>query len=179
MKKCSITVTALFLALSLFTPSSYGDEIYLSSECQPIKVYLKGFSNESGQPQISAEEFAKEVAKAFTNRKAVLFQVVKTPEESDIVVSGAIKRYQYLDRGPLTLTPGIGVMVVDAVATATENYVEMAVEFTIADAKDGSTLWKNTLHSYIKQTMTPDESIPLIYDKAARGFVARSFGKGK
>lgn len=55
--------------------------------------------------------------------------------------------------------------------------VYIKVEYTVTDTKSGKTLWKDTVKEYIKKKMTPEESIPLIYDVVTRAFVWRCFGK--
>ena len=92
-------------------------------------------------------------------------------------MSAEIKSYQYLEKGPFKPNPGIGTTLLDAAATMTENYVEMAAEFTITDTKSGNTLWKDTVSTFIERMMTPEQSIPLIYEKLPRTFLWKSFGK--
>jgi hypothetical protein len=82
-----------------------------------------------------------------------------------------------LNRGPFNPNPGIATMLADAAATATLNYVEMAVLYTIIDAKNNKVLWSDDVKEYIKKTMTPEESIPLICDKVDRTFLSQCFGE--
>lgn len=182
MKKASRIVLSTIvtcIAIQMSQPACAESIGNLVRNRQPIKVFVRDFSNESGQNQVVLSEFKKEIEKAFTNRKSVSFQVVKTPGDSDVEVSGIVKQYQYLHRGPFKITPGIGTLVADAVATATSNYVDMVVSFAVLDARTGQELWGDTITSYVKRVMTPSESIPLVYDKIARAFVSRSFGKGQ
>jgi len=143
----------------------------------PVKAYIKEFTNQSGQNQIIPEEYKKSLESALLNRKAVKFEIVKSPELSDVQISGVIKKYQYLERGPMKVSTGVGTMLLDMAATATHNYVEMEVAFTIIDTKTNKSLWEDTVSAYIKKVMTPEESIPLIYDKISRNFLWKSFGK--
>ncbi len=144
-----------------------------------IKVYLKGFTNDSGQGHISPEEFRKVLESSILNRKSVKFEIVNTPEASDVQISGVIKKYQYLERGPVKINPGAGTMLLEMAATATHNYAEMETEFIITDTKAGQVLWQDTINTYIKKVMTPAESIPLVFDKLSRTFLWKSFGKKK
>ena len=143
----------------------------------PVKVYIKEVINQSGQNQVIPDAFKKELAVSLSERRSIKFEVVDRPAESDIEVSALIKSYQYMERGPFKPNPGIGTMVLEAAATATQNYVEMAVEYTVSDTKSGKTLWRNTVNEYLKKNMTPEESVPLIYDAVARAFVWKCFGK--
>jgi hypothetical protein len=84
-----------------------------------------------------------------------------------------------MERGPLKPTLSLETAAIDAVATSTQNYADMNVAFTIVDTKTGKTLWQGDVYDYLKKTMTEQESLPLIYDKVARKFVVKSFGKAK
>lgn len=142
----------------------------------PVKVHISSVTNESGQSHIPVELFKKTIEDSLNGRKAMDFDTVNDPALSDIRIAAIIKKYQYLDRGPFKPSPGIGTMLADAAATATSNYVEMEVLYTITDAKTGKVLWADDISEYIKRAMTPEESIPLIYDKVARTFVSQCFG---
>ncbi len=142
-----------------------------------VKVYIKEVINQSGQNQIMPEIFKKELEASLHQRRSIKFEVVNSPAESDIEMSALIKSYQYLEKGPLKPSMGIETTLLDAAATMTENYVEMAVEYTVVDTKSNKALWKNTISEYIKKKMTPEESIPLIYDVVTRTFIWKCFGK--
>jgi hypothetical protein len=144
---------------------------------RPIKVFVTGFSDESGQAGIRPEDFKKEFEKALLNRKSVIFEIAATPAESDVQISGVIKSYQYLEKDPLRPSPSTATLILDAVTT--ENFVEMFAEFTVVDTRTGAAVWKDTVSTFIKRMMTPAESIPLIYEKLSRVFLWKSFGKGK
>ncbi len=144
-----------------------------------IKVFVKGFINESEKKDLSIDDFKKEVEKAFTNRKSITFEVVTSPEASDLEISGTIKKFQYLVKGPMKPSLGIETMALDMAATMTLNYVDMNVNFTIVDRKSGKILWNEDVYDYEKEKMTEKESIPAIFDKVARKFIVRSFGKPK
>jgi hypothetical protein len=175
-----LLTVCLVCLLGFLTTQALGDDLgRLADSSRPIKIYIKDFVNDSGQPQIVIEDFKKEVAKAFANRKSVSFEIVDEASKSDLEVSGRIKQYQYLHRGPLKPTISAAFMLADAAATATSNYVEMAVQFAIIDVKTGAILWGDTISVYAKRVMTPNESIPVIFDKIARAFVSKSFGMGR
>ncbi len=169
-------------ALFICQPPALAQQTNISSMVankDVIKVFVMGFTNESGQGHISPAEFEKMVRKSLSERKAVKFEIVNDPASSDVQISGVIKKYQYLDRGPMKFSPGLETMALDAAASATMNYVEMEVEFTVIDTKTNEVLWKNIVNDYIKELMTPTESIPKIFDKISRVFLWRSFGKRK
>ena len=178
MKRAYRVVAAALLAVSLAVSAGHCSDIDLramSHSKQPIKVFVKDFSNESGQAQVSAADFKKEVEKAFVGRKSVSFVLAKSPQESDVVVSAVIRGYKYMDKDPIK--PSINViMALDAVTI--ENYAELSADFTVTDSKTGSVLWQENVESYVKKTMTPAESLPMVYNKLARHFVAKAFGKG-
>ena len=154
-----------------------GDLSYLTKQKRQIKVFLQNFVNESGQNQVSVEDFKKAMEMALLNRKSVIFAIVKTPAESDVQVSGIIKKYQYLKEDPIKPTASAAVLILDAATT--ENFVEMEADFKVVDTKSGKIEWEDKVSTYIKKMMTPGESIPLIYEKLSRNFLAKSFGKPK
>ena len=145
----------------------------------PVKVFLKDFSNESGQSQVAEIDLKEAVAAALENRRSVRFEVVKSPQESDVEISGVIKEYKYMERGPLKPKSALPLTAIDAVATATHNYVEMQVEFVIVDSKTRLEVWRDRVNDFIKRVMTPAESIPLIHEKISRTFLGKSFGNPK
>jgi hypothetical protein len=142
----------------------------------PVKAYVGAIVNESGQRQMSPDVFKKILENSLNSRKAMDFDTVASPAESDIQITASIKKYQYLERGPFKPSPGIGTMLADAAATASLNYVEMEVMYTITDTRTGKVLWTDDVNKYIKEMMTPEESIPLISDKVARAFITQCFG---
>ncbi|MCM8791052.1 MAG: hypothetical protein NC938_05055 [Candidatus Omnitrophica bacterium] len=152
-------------------------ELEQMSNKQPIKVYLASFSNESGEKDLKVDELKQEVEKAFANRKSVRFEIVKSPAESDVQVFGIIKKFQYLTKDPVRPAISVALMALDAAIT--ENFVEMDVQFTIINTKTGALIWKDNVVRFLKRSMTRAQSIPLIYDKIARAFVSKSFGKGR
>lgn len=142
---------------------------------KPISVYLQNFVNESGQPQVKADEFKKTFERSLLNRKSVKFTLASSPEASDLQISCVIKKYEYLKDDPVNSLAGPTAILLDAATR--ENYAGMSAEFTVVDTKSGSTLWKNTLSAFVEKMMTPDESVPLVYDKLSRTFLWKSFGK--
>lgn len=146
---------------------------------EPVKVYIKSVTNESGKSEVEPDKFRKSLEKIFSERKALRFAVVKSPSESDIQVEAIIKNFNYLNRGPLKSVPVMGLSIVDAAATATQNYVEIGVEYAVIATNTGQVLWKSGLADYLKRVMTAEESLPLIYDKIARVFLWKCFGKSR
>jgi len=140
-----------------------------------IKAFVGDFTDQSGDKAVSTADFKKAVEKALLDRKSVKFELAKAPMESDVLISGVIKKYEYLKNDPITSYGGSGTFIIDAVTT--ENYVRMDVEFKVADPKTGGVVWQNEVTTFIKRMMTPAESIPLIYEKVSRTFLAKSFGK--
>ncbi|MFH1189595.1 MAG: hypothetical protein V1682_02755 [Candidatus Omnitrophota bacterium] len=149
---------------------------HLFDEKSPVKVYVSAVTDESGESLVSVDEFKKSLEDSLNNRRAIDFDTVTDPFGSDIQVSAAIKKYKYLERGPFNPSPGIATTLVDAAATATSNYVEMEVLYTVTDTNTGGLLWSDDVKEYIKRVMTPEESIPLIYDKVTRTFTSQCFG---
>lgn len=178
MKYLKCLAAVVILALVSQPVCFAGNDNNLSSlvdSGKTIKVFLQNFTNESGQTQISADLFKKAVETALSNRKAVKFEIVQSPEASDVQISGAIKNYSYSKTDPINSYGATATLVLDAVTN--ENYAEMTVAFTVTDTKRGNVLWSKEIKGYIEHTMTPEQSLPLVYDKVSRDFLWRSFGK--
>jgi hypothetical protein len=175
----TVRAAAAIVALCFALTASYGychelTDMALSK--RPIKVFLGEFSNDSGQAQIAPDAFRNEVEKALKDRRSVSFVIVKSVPESDVQVSAAIKGYQYLEKDPVKPSLGM-IMAIDAVTS--ENYAELSAEFTVVNTATGGVALKEDITGFVKRMMTPAESVPLVYDKLARKFVADSFGKGE
>lgn len=148
-----------------------------NNHIQPIKVFIKEVKNGSGQKEIVPDAFKTALEVSLKARKAIPFEIVGDASQSMIQITAVISHYQYLERGPFKPSPGIETTLLDAAATMTENYVEMAVDYTVVGTKTGETLWTHTINEYLKKEMTPAESIPLISDIVTRTFIWRCFGK--
>lgn len=147
----------------------------LANKGSPIKVFVKGFVNDSGQSQVLPQDFKKSFEAALLNRKSVSFELAESPETSDIQIEGVIKKYLYSKNDPITCYAGTPGVILDAVTT--ENYAEMSADFTVTDTKTGKILWNKPITNHVKQRMTAEKSIPLIYDKLSRTFLWKAFGK--
>jgi hypothetical protein len=144
---------------------------------RPIKVFVNNFTDESSHGLVKPGEFKTELEKSLANRKSIKFEIMSDPSNSDIQISGIIKKLQYLERGPMKFTPSIQGVLLDAAATASLNFVEMEVHFIITDTKTKKILWDRMVNEFKKRAMTPEESVILIHDKMARTFLWKSFGK--
>lgn len=168
-------LAVIFFATSLLAAGN--DLSALVQNKDIIKVYVKDFVNESGQGQILAADFKKALENTIANRKSVKFELVLSPGASDVQISGVIKKYLYSEADPITSFAGPTALLVDAVTT--ENYAELVVDFTVTDTKSGGVLWEKSMKSFVKHTMTPAQSIPMVYEKLSRDFLWKSFGKRK
>jgi hypothetical protein len=177
MVKKLILAFCMFSLLGLTSALAQEEPIGRMFKTEPVKVYIKDVVNQSGQAQITPESFKKALEQSFHKRRAIKFEIVNTPAESDIQVTTVIDKYQYLVKGPFKPSPGVDTMLLDAAATMTENYVEMTVDYSVTDTKSGKELWKSAISEYIKKKMTPEESVPLIYDTVTRTFIWKCFGK--
>ena len=177
-KLCFFVGIASLLFSQLTAIAEEGDLHRLADNKGYIKVFVDNPVNRSGQGFI-AESLKKALESAFANRRSVKFELVKTPGESDVQITAVIKKFMYMEKGPLKPTPGIGTTLLDAAATMTENYAEILVDVAVIQFGTGEILWKDTLNPYLKQKMEPEESIPLISDRVATNFVAKCFGKSK
>lgn len=178
MKKTARVVMVAAVALGFMLGASHGycgELTDMALTKHPIKVFLGEFTNTSDQVQIAPDLFRKEIEKAFAERKSVSFAIVKSPQESDVQVSAAIKSYQYMEKDPVKPSLSV-IMALDAVTS--ENYAELSAEFTVVNTATGGVALKENLTGFVKRMMTPAESVPLVYDKLARKFVADTFGKG-
>lgn len=165
----AVTATAAMAEKANPTPYLKGDKV--------VKVYVKDIVNESGDNRVSAEAFKKVFEQSLLNRKSIKYEITKSPEDSEVQISGVIKKYQYAEKDPVKISPSAASIALDAVTT--ENYVEMTVDFTITDTAKNKVIWKEEVYDFVKHTMTPEESLPIIYDKVSRTFMWKSFGKGR
>lgn len=172
-----LIIASLFLSQSIVMAEGDGNLCRLADGKGCIKVFINDPVNESGQGQVIPDNLKKSLESALVNRKSVKFEVVKTPEESDVQVATVIKKFQYMQKGPFKPTPGIGTTLLDVAATMTENYAEIIVNFVVTKSQLGDILWKDTLNPYVKKSMSPEESVPVLSDKVASHFVWKCFGK--
>ncbi len=142
-----------------------------------VKVYISGVTNNSGQAEITADGFRKVLESSINNRRSIKFEIVPDAAASDFRIAAVIKKYAYSKTDPINSVAGPSALLLDAVTT--ENYAEMSVDFTVTSTKTGKAVWKENVSDYVEHTMTPEESIPLVYDKTARRFLWKAFGKGK
>jgi len=175
-KICVTLIAVLFVGTAAF--AEYAKLTHLAKSKEPVKVYVGDFTNEVGE-KLSIELFRSELEKAFTNRKSTTFVIVKDPAASTIQVTGIVKKYQYMDRGPFKPNPGIGTMALDMAATASHNYVEIETTFTITDTATKSVVWQDSVATYVKKNMTEEQAKIRIMDRVDRDFIAKAFGKGK
>jgi len=143
----------------------------------PVKVYVSGVTNESGQAQIVADDFKKALESSLKNRRSMKFEIVGDPAASDIKIAAVIKKYSYSVTDPINSVAGPSALLLDAATN--ENYAELGVDFTVTSTKDGAVVWKDNVFDYVEHMMTPAESIPMVYDKVTRRFLWQAFGKGK
>lgn len=142
-----------------------------------VKICITGVTNESGQDQISADDFKKALESSLKNRRSVKFEIVTDPSASDFRISAIIKKYSYSKTDPINSVAGPSALLLDAATN--ENYADIGVDFTITSAESGKVVWQDNISDYVEHMMTPAESIPMVYDKAARRFLWKAFGKGK
>lgn len=157
--------------------ASEGDLHKMGRDMPVIKVFIGDISNKSGHDPINASDFKNSLEEAIKNRKSVNFEIVKSLDISNIQITAIIKKYQYLKDDPITTYGTSWGFVLDAATS--ENYTELQVEFTVADSKSGNILWKQDVTTFAKKMMSPEESIPLIYEKTSRTFLSKCFGKGR
>ena len=144
---------------------------------EAIKIYISGVTNESGQSQINADNFKKVLESSIRNRRSVKFEVVTDPLISNFQISAVIKKYSYSKTDPINSFTGVPALALDALTT--ENYAEMSADFTITSTKTGNIVWKDNVFDFVEHMMTPEESTSMVYDKTARKFLWKAFGKGK
>ena len=148
-----------------------------SDKGNPVKIYLSGVTNESGQDQISADAFKKVLESSIRNRRSVKFEIVNDPASSNFQIAAVIKKYSYSKTDPINSVAGPSALLLDAATT--ENYAELGVDFVVTSTGNGKIVWKENVFDYVEHMMTPAESIPMVYDKTARRFLWKAFGKGK
>lgn len=176
-KKALFICCIAVLAISQVALGATVDISRQISRNDPVKVYISGVANDSGQGEVSPEEFKKVLESSLQNRRSVKFVVVNDPAGSDFQIKAAIKKYAYSKTDPINSLAGPSALILDAATT--ENYAELTVDFTVTATKSGNVVWQDSVMDYKERPMTPAESIPVVYDKVARKFLWKAFGKGK
>lgn len=174
-----VLFVSLIMVLAAFQAACAGtvDISRSSDKGNPVKIYISGVTNESGQSQINPEDFKKALESSLKNRRSVKFEIVSDPASSDFQIAAVIKKYSYSKTDPINSVAGPSALLLDAATT--ENYADLDVDFTVTSTKDKNIVWKDNVSDYVEHTMTPDESIPMVYDKVGRRFLWKAFGKGK
>jgi hypothetical protein len=177
MKKCIVSLMCACSIMAYSLCLAREDDLSgLAQKKRPLVVSLAGFADQSGQPGIDVAEFKKAFETALVKRGGGRsFRLAESPDAGDIQIAAVIKKYQYLEKDPITSYGGPALFLLDAATT--ENYADLEVEFTVTDARTNSVLWKNTVSTFIKRMMPRDKSIPLVYDKLSRTFLWKCFGR--
>ncbi|MEI6862909.1 MAG: hypothetical protein WCK38_00705 [Candidatus Omnitrophota bacterium] len=169
-----------FIAILAAWQAVYAETIDISrylDKGNPVKIYISGVTNESGQDQVSADAFKKVLESSIRNRRSVKFEIVNDPASSNFQITAAIKKYSYSKTDPINSVAGPSALLLDAATT--ENYAELGVDFIVTSTGNGNIVWKGNVFDYVEHMMTPGESVPMVYDKTARRFLWQAFGKGK
>ncbi|MEI8345039.1 MAG: hypothetical protein WCG06_03095 [Candidatus Omnitrophota bacterium] len=181
MRKVKLLVAAVVACLA-FARVAGAEDGALGTQLkahEPVKVSFGEFVNQTGSQEVTAETFKKALEEALAARKSLRFELVSNPGDGRIQISGTLKKYQYLEKGPLKITPSLGMTAIDAVRTATGNYVEMEVELVVLEPHSGRILWKDVISTFLKEPMTQKQSVPRIYQKVLKSFLKNCFGKPK
>lgn len=150
----------------------------LAKKKGPVAVWIVSVTSEAGKSEVNADDFRKSLEDVITKRGGgKSFLLSASPEASDVQISAVIRGYEYLEKDPITTFGSPSGMLLDAMTT--ENYVAMKAEFIVTDTKTGKTLWDDSVTSFIKRMMTQKDSVPLIYNKLARTFLWKCFGRPK
>lgn len=178
MHRYVVLVLALAVTICGIAAASEENLSYMTNSGKPVKVFIASFTNESGQGQIMPEAFKKAFETAVAKRGGGRsFEITSDPASSQVQISAIIKKYLYSKTDPITSFASPSAVALDAMTT--ENYVTMDVEFTVVDSKTSKVLWQKKTSDFVKHTMTPEESIPMIYDKVSRTFLWKCFGRPK
>ncbi|MBN1526697.1 MAG: hypothetical protein JW919_03830 [Candidatus Omnitrophica bacterium] len=179
MKKiliCAVAGCIIFThALAAATQIDLGR---LAKKKGPLAVWIVSVTNEAGKSEVSADDFRKSLEDVIVKRgRGKSFLLSASPEASDVQISAVIRGYEYSEKDPITTFGSPSGLLLDAVTT--ENYVAMKAEFIVKETKTGKTLWDDSVTSFIKKMMTQQASVPLIYNKLARTFLWKCFGRPK
>lgn len=177
MRFIALAAVVAALVSGLAYAAQEGDLSYLARNGKVVKLYIKNISKDCESDLVSAEGFRKILEDSIRNRKSVKFEIVNSSGSSDMQMEGSIKKYLYSETDPITSYAGAGGLLLDAATV--ENYGEMTVDFTVIETKTGKVIWQKSIMAFKKGKMTPQESVPLVYDKVSRAFLSKSFGKPK
>lgn len=177
-KICAVILAVCFMVACSVAAAEQIELGRLARNKGPLAVWVASVTNGAGKAEVNADDFKKSLEDAIAKRGGgKSFLLSAGPEASDVQVSAVIQGYEYSEKDPITTFGSPSGMLLDAMTT--ENYAAMKASFTVTDTKTGKTLWDDTVTTFIKKMMTQKASVPLIYNKLARNFLWKCFGRPK
>lgn len=142
-----------------------------------VNVKVEQFTVARGSEEINGAEITEIFKNKLRERVSVTFNIVETAEEADLVISGDVVEFVYLEDDPIDILLPIG-LVVDLAAR--QNYARMIFDIQVHNTTKGKIVWKKRLKSTLtKSDMPRDASVPIIMERAGKVFIRNCFGKPK
>lgn len=141
-----------------------------------VKIYIE-IDNSSEDDKIDSGLLKKLLEEAFKSRRSHEFVIVKTADESDIVLKGIIVEYAWQETDPLDQVWGAAAVAMDAAAS--DNYARMQVDTQIVKPRHNRILWSDRVQANVtKHVMPKDTSYELVYPRFVKSLMTLLFKKG-
>ncbi len=150
--------------------------LYSRFDGKTLKTYLADPIDQSKGHEMEPSVLKSSIQKALEGRKSVRFTIVETPEEADIRIDTTIQGFFWTNSDPIDVLIGAAAIAIDTAVV--EDYASLQALVTITDMKTSRVLWQDQMNASVtKKPMSQVESLPLVSDDFAKGFVIKSFGK--
>jgi len=136
---------------------------------KPVNIYVGTIANDSKNTTVSADTVTKIVKDMFANRRSTRFNVVDDKSKADVVFSGEIIEYIWMEKAPITNIYSPGALALDVATKNMKNYARMQLKYEITDAKTDEVLLDEVTQVTIKKSKVPeDKSYEMIYKRTPK-----------
>ncbi len=143
------------------------EEVLKSTE--PVNIYVAKIANDSKNTVVSADTVTKIVKDMFATRRSTRFNVADDRAKADIVFSGKIIEYIWMEKAPITNIYSPGALALDVATKNMKNYARMQLKYEITDAKTDEVLLDEVTQVTIKKSKVPeDKSYEMIYKRTPK-----------
>ena len=131
---------ALFLILVFLGANAHAAQKHIYERFEhhkEIKVFLKSVSNEVSNPVVNTDVFSSGFKTALKGRQAVKFVPVENEADADVIITAAIKDFDFVKEA--MPSPANSVGFIADVATP-KSSARLTVDYQLIDAKSGEIL---------------------------------------
>ncbi len=185
MKFLKLTVS-LFIALSFVLPdlNAFAGTIKCWHDVvksrDTINIFVEDIANGSEDKIVDPQKVTLIVKDLFAKRTHPKFILVNSKDEADIVFSGVISEYIWLEEAPLTNVFSAGGIVMDEVTRRDKNWARIELDYRIIAVKTGRELVDYETQVTLKQKNIPkDKSYDMIYERLPKVLARDVFRRNK